>query len=831
MLTKQEPSVEPIDRARAYKSRNKRPCDFCRYKKAACHLETAPPCELCVRYGKECTFVESPAKRRRPNEQTRNAAIEDIKANLSLSREICSDTGRNPSIYGHDSNHARTAGMDLYPPPPLHHQDHLLSWEAGLPSFAMDPTLAQDFPFDPQLFAEPLAFDTFEPASASASSTLTFQSPDIFSHASHESTDSLTSPPSQCAGFLPALTFESTAFEPSPEREHASYVQIVGISGELDPCLLSKYEYDEDNETKHHDFKIRKTSAVSEEHAGKTTADQTFLLVKSKTYSTSGAFHWRQDLEKLVPSAQGAGLVDLFYKHIHPVLPILPQSTFSSTSPSESEFPPHLSAAVYAHALSFVPSDAHPSIAQPSKSGQLQERLLAFSYAALQSAIQTPDVTVIQTLLLHLKRGHDSGALDSASTSPHSRLPHETDAAKWTMMCQTLGLAQGLGLDQNCASWTTISRAERKLRKRLAWAVWVTEKWLATGLGRRSLSGKIGEDWEVPYLTAKDFHEDGGRGGQEADAHDSLSPAPSSSPKNILSSKKRKWDSEETEVKEADPGHFIHLCTLTEIVDDILTELYSPTAMRTLAGNLENTLEVAKPLRLRLGEWHRGLPADLSATLTTTASTATSPSSALTPSIVEQASGPSTASLDHSASPIVEKTSTSPATSPSSCLPSMSPEGTTLHYATAQPSVPYTSLHLSYITAKILIFRALLRASTSLSIPKDNPYCPALEALRVGSLATAHEIISFVSNLPPQAYASALWPAYATQQIGTASSFLLLLAHTTDGGHGAEAREVVMEWTDVLRARAPQFGVLRSGLNIVEHGMERLPGNMGKSER
>lgn len=61
---------DATDRARAYKSRNKRPCDFCRYKKAACHLDNQPPCELCIRYNKECTFVESPAKRRRPNDSS-----------------------------------------------------------------------------------------------------------------------------------------------------------------------------------------------------------------------------------------------------------------------------------------------------------------------------------------------------------------------------------------------------------------------------------------------------------------------------------------------------------------------------------------------------------------------------------------------------------------------------------------------------------------------------------------------------------------------------------------------------------------------------------------
>ena len=31
-------------------------------------MDSQPPCELCTRYNKECTFVESPAKRRRPND-------------------------------------------------------------------------------------------------------------------------------------------------------------------------------------------------------------------------------------------------------------------------------------------------------------------------------------------------------------------------------------------------------------------------------------------------------------------------------------------------------------------------------------------------------------------------------------------------------------------------------------------------------------------------------------------------------------------------------------------------------------------------------------------
>ncbi|KAH0390093.1 hypothetical protein KCU89_g15975, partial [Aureobasidium melanogenum] len=119
------------DRARAYKSRNKRPCDFCRYKKAACHLEHKPPCELCLRYGKDCTFVESPAKRRRPN------------TNEELPRE------------------------PLLPPSNFDLGSDLLSWEP-LPSFmtaSLPGGLPGEYKFDSPMFA-PLMFEQFDPVQA-----------------------------------------------------------------------------------------------------------------------------------------------------------------------------------------------------------------------------------------------------------------------------------------------------------------------------------------------------------------------------------------------------------------------------------------------------------------------------------------------------------------------------------------------------------------------------------------------------------------------------------------------------------------------------------------
>lgn len=191
------------DRARAYKSRNKRPCDFCRYKKAACHLETKPPCELCLRYGKDCTFVESPAKRRRPN----------------LSSEERSQEPALPLPLPLPPSNTFDLGSDL------------LSWEP-LPSFmtaSLPGGLPGEYKFDSPMFA-PLMFEQFDPVQAGLAPPLT--------RSSHtpESTQSIPT------------SFFDNAQEPSLDVQGASNAQLIGLSGEYDPYLLRRYQYDGNNE-------------------------------------------------------------------------------------------------------------------------------------------------------------------------------------------------------------------------------------------------------------------------------------------------------------------------------------------------------------------------------------------------------------------------------------------------------------------------------------------------------------------------------------------------------------------------------------------------------
>lgn len=70
---------------RSYKSRKYRPCDFCRARQVACNIIVAPPCALCSSHGRQCTFVERPKKKRRPNA---TIVVDDGSGNANASNQV-----------------------------------------------------------------------------------------------------------------------------------------------------------------------------------------------------------------------------------------------------------------------------------------------------------------------------------------------------------------------------------------------------------------------------------------------------------------------------------------------------------------------------------------------------------------------------------------------------------------------------------------------------------------------------------------------------------------------------------------------------------------------
>ncbi|KAI4717057.1 hypothetical protein E4T48_06751 [Aureobasidium sp. EXF-10727] len=494
------------DRARAYKSRNKRPCDFCRYKKAACHLETKPPCELCLRYGKDCTFVESPVKRRRPN------------------------------------THGELTREPLLPPSSTFDLgSDLLSWEP-LPNFmtaSLPGGLPGEFKFDSPMFA-PLTFEQFDPVQAGLAP------PSSRSSRTPEST-----------GSIPTSFFEN-AQEPSLDVQGSSNAQVIGLSGESDPFLLRQYNYDGNNECLFQQLRLRRVGEND-------NIPVHFLIQRNKLAAKAQPAEdlntldsFRREIKEMIHDEIGKRLIRLFFRFVQPYFPILSRERSMRNGDYDPEaFPTELLAAVYGHALPFCIFDDQLCIevyTPPSA-----DSLFRFAWSAAHPKFHTPSLSVVQTLLLLVQR------------RPTNKHVADTPV-KWTMVTDAVSIAQSLGLNLDPTDWP-LPLWEQRLRRRLAWAVFAQEKWIALNTGRSSHIAS--DDWDVSSLTQDDFE--------------------------------LAEDSDDRAYSE----HFIQLSSLTETVDDMLRNLFSIKATRKLCNSLDATLEVAKPLRVRLSKWYQELPPDL----------------------------------------------------------------------------------------------------------------------------------------------------------------------------------------------------------------------------
>jgi hypothetical protein len=135
-----------------------------------------------------------------------------------------------------------------------------------------------------------------------------------------------------------------------------------------------------------------------------------------------------------------------------------------------------------------------------------------------------------------------------------------------------------LGLHLDAGDWD-IPEWEIGLRRRLSWACFIQDKWLAFVQGHPSLIPC--DSWDVNSLTADDFPE---------------------------------IDEDETAgSSEVEKGRlvYMHMAGLTQILSDVLIILLSPRAQRMMqmeVNGLAALLERIKPLQLRLKDWFSMLP-------------------------------------------------------------------------------------------------------------------------------------------------------------------------------------------------------------------------------
>ncbi|KIW20821.1 hypothetical protein PV08_01399 [Exophiala spinifera] len=260
------------------------------------------------------------------------------------------------------------------------------------------------------------------------------------------------------------------------------------------------------------------------------------------------------DKIEAVISPHGPALVDLYFRIVHPSFPILHKDVFlEKHSRSYRELTPACLAAVYMLALNWwsysidLADLAKPDITELEK---LVSSLMAFDRAA--------KVSDIQAGLLFLQRpGHDS----------------------WRLTAQLVATAEEVGLHRDCSDWQ-IPEWEKGVRKRVAWALFIQDKWGALVHGRPSHIKA--DNWEVPPLVLDDF------------------------PENVDE------DHAEQGSSEVERGIliFMHMSSLTQILSNIIDALFTVQAAMNYPTTVD-LLQAVKPLQLQLKSWYTGLPSVL----------------------------------------------------------------------------------------------------------------------------------------------------------------------------------------------------------------------------
>ncbi|KAJ5716243.1 hypothetical protein N7493_008154 [Penicillium malachiteum] len=326
--------------------------------------------------------------------------------------------------------------------------------------------------------------------------------------------------------------------------------QHIGMTTELEPALLEFLPLDEYDEF-----------SVSAARIRRCADDCTFMRVVNTVPIGDSQAVSLDAIESLV-APYGSTLIEKFFEHVHPSFPILMEDAFRQSYRERRtlHLSPLLLAAVYVLTLKFVDVGASSQTARRPDAARLESTALKL----LVDSLPYPSISTIQAGLL---------------------LTQKSTLATAALNGQLVTACFELGLHQDCSNWR-MKTWEKGLRKRLAWALYMQDKWSALVNGRPSHIFAF--NWTVKDLVEQDFSDAFVSG--TGSAHD-----------------------------EGVVGHgpllFCHMVALTTILSDILDRFYTLQAAEDFnaAGNQRTRiiLEKAKPAQIRLKEWFSSLPASL----------------------------------------------------------------------------------------------------------------------------------------------------------------------------------------------------------------------------
>ncbi|KAJ5574416.1 hypothetical protein VI817_005035 [Penicillium citrinum] len=364
-----------------------------------------------------------------------------------------------------------------------------------------------------------------------------------------------------------------TQFVQSIDRLEHGFAQLFGASAESDPWLLRHCRFDDSGMKYFYKVHFRNAGGVP-------TAQRIpvhFMIssgdlsdgVKQETRAGVGEIT-RDHLDCLVPPEYGRRLVALFVKYVFPALPVISRSQLGLTTPTYqlpelsalAKVPVHLLAAVYASAFPFVAHDDYLCVLNTYHSSPVQ-KLWRIVYELVSEEIHTPRLAVLQAALLYIHQQPTDEARYTTADTPFV----------WSFVGQIVGLACSLGVHIECRMWG-IPAWEKRLRRRLWWAVYAEDKWRSLLMGRPPYIHPA--EWDVSDLDEGDFLV-GPRQGFSTCSCDNEIP-------------------------------FRYLVNLARIAEEIHETFYTLRASQILNANFDASADLGRALLEKLNIWYSTLP-------------------------------------------------------------------------------------------------------------------------------------------------------------------------------------------------------------------------------
>lgn len=332
--------------------------------------------------------------------------------------------------------------------------------------------------------------------------------------------------------------------------QRRKFSRYLGLTAPFDNVIWGLSEFDTRNESNIDLGTLRKVN----EH-------ECFIMLSDEAQDYDDA-ETLNALEEIV-HPHGDVLIDIYFKIIHPSFPIVQKRIFlHRLRNGDRAFSPPLLAGMYILALNWWSHDPRlSSFPKPDV-----ERLDSIASSALAAAMQRPKLSTVQGGLLLLQR---------------------PEADSWSLTTQLVAIGQELGVHLDCSTWS-IPEWERGLRRRIAWALYMQDKWSSLIHGRPSHI--FGANWAVKPIGDSDFDETDSTPNET----ESLSA---------------------DDIADAEKGRvlFAQMIALTGIMAEIMDTFYTQVAIQEFSNAGRDStrliLDRAKPVQIRLKDWFAKLPA------------------------------------------------------------------------------------------------------------------------------------------------------------------------------------------------------------------------------